>query len=369
MKRLIIMVLLLLLPLVRASVDIGVKTAYTSPYPVEPGKNFLLGVEITNKGDEEAKNVLIEIAPNSPFSVIDKQTESITSLSGGGLRVVEYKLFVDSSAVSSTYQLPIKIKYSGSEDITRNVFVRVQGKPNIAYIDVPNFSISPGETKTMRVDISNLGSGVAKRVIATITPLNENIKVVFSGGNYFVGDIQPNEKKSAYFQLYIDTEANYGVYDANIKIVYEDESGNLQTKNFSLGIFVTGKPEIKIIKIDVDESKGELKVDIVNDGNVEARGIKGELLIGGGVVDVDYISKINAQKSSTLKFKLPSGKEADLRITYSGSNNEKYSFIEKISWQVEKRTNWLALLFGLAIAYFVLKNYAGKIFTKLKKHK
>ncbi len=371
MKKMIILALILLLPIVQASADILVKTAYTNPYPVEPGTSFILGIEVNNKGDEAAKDLTLTLSPNSPFTVVDKPSDIISSLNSGGVRIIEYKMFVDSSAVSSTYQIPVYIKYSGSNDITRNILIRVQGKPNIGYIDVPNFSISPGETKNMQVEIKNIGSGTAKRVIVTLMPLTDNIKAVFSGGNAFLDDIQPNSKKNAVFQIYVNPDTNYGVYDAIVKVTYEDEAGNLQTKNFSIGIFVTGKPNIKIIKVSVDKAKNELKVDVINDGNAEARGIKGELIIGDTVIDVDYISRVNAQKSSTLKFDIPQTKnsKADIRVSYLGSDNEEYQFKQAISWVNPSSVNWIVLIAFIAIAYFLLKNYILKITGFFKKSK
>ncbi len=359
MKKTILLTIILLLPLVRAAADVSVKTAYTNPYPVEPGSNFILGIEVLNTGDEAAKDLSIILSPNPPFAVVDKPTDIISSLDPSSVRIVEYKMFVDSSAVSSVYKIPVHIKYSGSEEITRNLLVRVQGKPNIGYVEVPSFSISPGETKTIQVEIKNLGSGTAKRVIAILVPLNENIKTVFSAGNAYLEDIPPNSKKTAAFQIYVTPDTGYGVYDAQIKVIYEDEAGNVQMKNFSIGIFVTGKPEIKIIKVSVDKAKNQLKVDVINDGNAEARGVKGELLAGNSVIDVDYISKINSQKSSTLKFDIPQVKDnkIDIRISYSGADNEQYELKQTISWQNPHSVNWLGVLLLATIAYFVLRNF------------
>jgi hypothetical protein len=371
MKKMLLLAIILLLPLVQAAADITVKTAYTNPYPVEPGSSFILGIEVLNTGDETAKDLSVVVSPNSPFAVVDKPSDFISSLSSGSIRIVEYKMFVDSSAVSSTYQIPVHIKYSGSNDITRNLIVRVQGKPNIGYVDVPNFSVSPGETKTMQVEIKNLGSGTAKRVVATLTSLNDNIKTVFSGGSAYLEDIPSNGKKSAVFQIYVNPDTGYGVYDSILKVTYEDEAGNVQTKNFSIGIFVTGKPEIKIIKVSVDKAKNELKVDVINDGNAEARGIKGELMIGDSVIDVDYISKINSQKSSTLKFGIPQVKDnkVDISISYSGANNEKHQLKQKISWQNPTGINWIFIIVVIVIAYFLLRNFDGKFFGLFKKSK
>ncbi|MBU5690039.1 MAG: hypothetical protein QXM68_02325 [Candidatus Aenigmatarchaeota archaeon] len=368
MKKLLL-ILILLIPLVQASPEISVKTAYTNPYPVEPGTNFILDIEVSNLGDEAAKDLTITLKPNQPFTVVDKNQEVISNFGSGTSRIVEFKLFVDISAVSSVYQIPVEIKYSGSNEITRNVNLRIQGKPNIAYVNIPSFSILPGETKTLKVEINNLGSGSAKRVIASLESSSENIKPVLSGGNVYVGDISPQNKKDAIFQIYVNPDTNYGVYDTTIKITYEDESGNLNTKSFKVGLLVSGNPDIKIIKTSVNEAKKELEVDVINDGNSEARGIKGELLLNGAIIDVDYISKINAKKSSTLKFDIPQTKDnkIDLKISYLGPDNQEYSFTEKIAWSIPSQTNWLVIIAIIVLAYFVIRKIKESGVFKKKK--
>ncbi|MCX8178806.1 MAG: hypothetical protein N3D75_03185 [Candidatus Aenigmarchaeota archaeon] len=368
MKK-ILLILILLIPLVHASPEINVKTAYTNPYPVEPGTNFILDIEVSNTGDEAAKDLVITLKPNHPFTVVDKSQETITNFASGSSRIIEFKMFVDSSAVSSVYQIPVEIKYSGSNEITRNINLRIQGKPNIAYLNINSFAISPGETKTLKVEINNIGSGDAKRVVASLDSSTENIKPVFSGGNVYVGDISTQSKRDASFVIYVSPDTNYGVYDSTIKITYEDEAGNVNTKSFKVGILVSGTPEIKIIKTSVNEAKKQLEVDLINDGTAEARGVKGELLVNGAVIDVDYISKINSKKSSTLKFDIPQTKEnvVDIRISYLGPNNEQYSFDEKISWSIAPKTNWVLILVGLVLIYFIFRKIKGSNLFKKKK--
>lgn len=368
MKKLLIM-LILIIPLVQASADINVKTAYTNPYPVEPGTNFILDIEVSNTGSEAAKDLVITLKPNHPFTVVDKTQEIISNFASGSSRIVEFKLFVDSSAVSSVYQIPVEIKYSGSNEITRNINLRIQGKPNIAYLNITSFSISPGETKTLKVEINNIGSGGAKRVIASLESSSENIKPVLSGGNVYVGDISTQSKKDASFLIYVNPDTSYGVYDSTIKITYEDEAGNVNTKTFEVGILVSGTPDIKIIKTSVNEAKRELEVDLINDGTAEARGVKGELMINGAVIDVDYISKINSKKSSTLKFGVPQTKDnvVDIRISYLGPNNEEYSYDEKISWSIAPKTNWLLIAVAVVLLYFIFRKIKGSNIFKKKK--
>lgn len=354
----IVIIALILMPLVQATADISVETAYTNPYPVEPGDNVVLGIEVSNNGVDDANNVEITIVPRYPFTLLEDSTQQITTLNSGGVRIIEYDLFVDTSAVSTMYQVPVKIKFAGSNEVTRNINIRVQGRPNLGFIEIPSFIITPGDTKSMRVKIKNLGTGTAKRVVATLESSTENIKTILSGGNVYVGDIQPDETKEATFQLYADSDASYGVYNSFLKLTYEDESGNVLNKTFNLGILINGKPDLRIIKVKTDSTKKELSVDIINQGNSEARGIKGELILGGAIIDVDYISKLNPDKSATLKYDIPVTKNNSIvmKLTYKGPDNEEYERIETIKWnQVNRSPSWLTIFIVLVLGYIIIK--------------
>ncbi len=371
MKKIeIIMFVFLLLPTVLAAPDITVQVAYTNPYPVEPGNKIVVGMEVSNTGTDAANNLEITLIPRYPFELLKESTQTITSLNSGGVRIIEYDMFVDTSAVSTVYQLPVKIKYSGSNDITKNINIRVKGRPNLNLIEVSDFSISRGDMKNMNVKITNLGTGKAKRVIATLESSNENIKTILSGGNVYVGDINPGETKEAVFQIYVDSDTGFGVYSSVLKLVYEDESGNTLNKSFSLGILVGGEPDIRIIKVGTDPSKNELSVEIVNQGNAEARGIKGELIKDSAIMDVDYISKINPDKSAILKYDIPKTKDNSitLRLTYNGPKNDEYEKTEIIKWNnVSNKSSWFILIFLIVLGYIIIKKEIHKKFLHLFK--
>lgn len=371
--KIIIVALFLLVPLVQASVDISVKTAYTSPYPVEPGDTVVLGIEVANNGEDTVNNLEVTLMPKYPFTLIEEPTQKIITLNSGGIRIIEYDLFVDISAISTLYQLPVKVKFSDSNEITKNVNIRVQGRPNLGFIEIPNFTISPGDIKDMKVEIKNLGTGKAKRVVAVLEPSTEDIKTILSGGNVYVGDIEPNEIKVAIFNIYTNYNANFGVYNSFLKLIYEDESGYLFNKTFNIGILISGRPDIRIIKVDTDTTKNELSIDIINQGNSEARRIIGELLLDNAVIDVDYLSKLNAGKSASLKYNIPNTKNNSItiRLEYMGPDNGEYERIEIIKWnRISKISSWLIILVILIAVYIIIKNQVYRkilIFRKIKR--
>lgn len=351
--------------LVSAAAEVSVRAAYTSPYPVEPGKNFVLGLEVSNIGQDSATNIRVMLDPHSPFTVLENPQEQISSLDPGSLRIIEYKLFVDTSAVSSVYQIPVKI-YLGVQEIERTIDVRIQGRPDFGSIKIPDFNISAGDIKDMDIQITNTGSGKAKSITATLTSSSDNIKPLLSGGNVYVGDVDPNEIRNVKFRLYASSDADFGVYDATLKLAYQDESGIQYNKSVLVGILIGGKPELKIIKVDASKADSTLSIDLINQGSADAKGIKIELLTNNGLFDVDYVSKLKPDKIVTLKLSMPlsSNTTATVHMTFSGPDNKNYDKLETIVWQNVSQPPTLLIVIVVVIVLFIL--YKINVLSKVK---
>lgn len=130
--------------------------------------------------------------------------------------------------------------------------IRVQGVPNFELIDVTTLKIIPGDSREITVTVKNLGTGKAKRTVTTFQSSSEMIKPILSGGNVYVGDVNPNEEKEIKFNILASPDSEYGVYTSTVTLNYEDESGRNISESFNLGILVSGKPSLQIIKTEVN---------------------------------------------------------------------------------------------------------------------
>jgi len=96
-KQIIILILaLLIIPFTVKSVeiigpDVTAQVIYTDPYPVEPGNEVTISIEISNSGNEQISNLVLDLKPSEPFSLLESPTKKINIINSGSSRIVKYK--------------------------------------------------------------------------------------------------------------------------------------------------------------------------------------------------------------------------------------------------------------------------------------
>jgi len=363
MKKLFLIELVLfLLPICYAAeiVKLDVEAVFTDPYPVEPGHSLTLSLQISNEGTAEIKNAKVQLDVNNPFILLESSEKQIDSIQISGSRIVEYKLFVDSSAVSAVYEIPIYIRYDTTK-LTKNIQIRVQGTPKFKLLNMDSNPINPGNQANISIMIQNVGTGKAKRTTTSFSSDSSYIKPIFSGGNVYIGDFNPGDKKEIEFSVLASSDAEYGVYTGMINISYEDESGNTMTEKFDVGILIGGEPKLQIYKVSVDQQTRELSVEMSNIGTAEAKAINAKLISNGITVDTDYVTSVNIDKRTTFKFILPTSNSGKLELTYDGPDNKNYSQTEEIVWQTPfVFPSWILIIVILIVVYLFWKTKLWK---------
>lgn len=346
------------------SYRLDVETAFTDPYPVEPGQNLALSLTLSNSGDADATSVIIELEATEPFTLLESYQKEIGTVKVGSSRIIDYQLFVDGSAVSALYEIPVRVKYSVGNELVKKVQIRVQGQPKFEILNVKSDTISPGDQEEIRVKLQNVGTGKAKRTSVTFSSTSDDVKSVLSGGIAYLGDVSPSEVKETTFTILADPDAEYGIYTGKVNVTYDDESGTELTEVFDIGVLISGEPELQVYKIEADREDSDLSIEVVNIGNAGARAIAAKLLVNGELFDVDYVTSIKIDKRSTLKFTLPRTMKGELEISYEGPDNKEYSQTEDIAWSVSYDfPTWVVIVIILVIAYFVWKKkWYKKIF-------
>jgi hypothetical protein len=336
--------------------ELKIETTFTDPYPVEPGKNLVLSISLLNNGSSDVTNVVIEPQPIEPFTLLESPKKEIGTIRIRKSIIVDYNLYVDSSAVSALHEIPVKVTYGVDKGFVRNVLVRVQGKPKFELLDVSSDTISPGDQEEIRVKIQNVGTGKTRRTSVTFSSTSDYIKPVLSGGITYLGDVNPGEEKEATFTLLASTDSEYGVYTGKINVTYDDESGNELKESFDVGILIGGEPKLQIYKVEADREESDLTVELVNIGNAEAKAIAAKLIINGKVFDADYVTSIKIDKRSTLKFTLPNSMSGKLELSYEGPDNKEYSQTDDVAWVIPFTfPTWIVIIVVLVVAYFVWK--------------
>lgn len=351
--------------------DIDVQTLDTEPYPIEPGDNFVLSVGLTNNGSTSAKEVNVKIDPDSPFTVTGSSQKKIGKLGNDNSAVVEYDLFVQNSAVSAVYKIPVWVTYkinSMSTTIKDEIEVRVRGTPDFELLDMkmPG-EMSPGDRINISVEIQNIGTGNAKKTTILFESDSDYVKAIHSKGRKYLGTVNPKEKKEIIFNLLIDPEAEYKVYNSNITVEYTNESGEENSESFSVGILITGKPKLQVIKTEVDQQDKELEVEISNIGSAQAKSITANLIYENKTLDVDYLTRMDIDRHSTIRFNLPKINNALLELKYEGPDNKQYLQKQFISWNTTKKSSWNWILGLIGLLFVILVIWKRKVFKQFFK--
>ena len=372
MKKLILVTLMLMIiPIATADqFTIDVETAYTDPYPVEPGQNFILSLQVTNKGNEKVDTVYIELDSSYPFTVLEDSRKSVSNLGGGGNKIIEFNLFIDSSAVSTVYEVPVKIIYGSLSTSIQNIKIRVQGTPQFEILDVKTNEINPGDRESLNIQFQNVGTGTAKRMTATFTSSSDVITPIFSGGSVYISEFKAGEKNWIKFDIIVDQDADYGVYTGTILLKYNDESGSNHTSTYNIGVLISGEPHFDVIKSEINAGNGELEIELINSGTAKGVAIKTELWVNGKLFDTDYVTQVNIDKKSIIKFNIPVKETTGIvKLSFKGADNKEYAQEENIAWKNVSSKSGLLILVIAVIAIFVIWKKPYKKLKWFKKKK
>jgi len=344
--------------------DLSVVLTTQNPYPVEPGQVVSIEVSLQNNGYGEAQNIILEIMPKSPFTLLpgEEKTKTFSRVPARDHVTASYKLYADKNAISNNYEVEFKSYQIGSDvQKTDKVAVQVQGKPKLVLekIETSPQDIEPGETITLVATISNVGTGSASLIEAGLVPNTSYIIPVFSGGLYYVGEIKAGESGEATFQMSIDNTAEYKTYSNTLVLSYNDESGASQATSFSVGLPVRGKPVIEILSAKVENS--DFKVDIENIGTANAKALKIAFIQDNEIKDSSIVSELRPTKYKTMRFKNFHPGNALINISYLDESNkffsEEYPVSVTASSSDEKANGGLSPLVPVLIVVVVLESY------------
>ena len=328
--------------------DIAVTLINQEPDPAEPGKYVDVRFKFDNNGSGEARNVMVELLPQYPFSLEPgadavRNLGTIQSMQRGDVGViVKYRLRVDENAVEGENDLRIRYKTEGYSWIEPEEF-KVDVQTHDAILSVNSVSIGkktlePGASNIVKITVSNEADSGLKDIKARLE----------LGGLPFVPLGSTNEKsiykigsKESYefdFEILANPDAASGVYQVPLKITYSDELGKTYFKNSTIGLIVGAMPDLSVTldTTEVYETKkpGEIIIKVVNKGvtdikfaNVKLMPSKDYRILSN---DEDYLGNIDSDDYETAEFKIYVESKKDKKVTlpisieYMDANNNEY---------------------------------------------
>ncbi len=362
----------------QTSSDLQLVLTKQTPYPADPGGTLDVEIEIQNNGYADANNYIVQIVPESPFTLVTGQdaTKLFSRISARNSVKTTFKLTVSDTANSNSYDLKFRLYPQLSPDIytERTVSIDVQGSTNFVIENITTVpaNIEPGGRVELHVNIMNIGTGTARQVQGSFAAESTSIVPVLSGGMVYVGDIAPEETKDVKLTIGIGSDLDYGVYTSTLTLSYKDENNAQQTQSFDLGIPVTGVIIMDIISIEPDYTRGTIDIEVANKGTADASSVEAKLLIDGEAVGIDYLSQLKATKKTEFSFPLVMKGAGELVIDYVGPDLKEGQITKDIVLSFETPggdTSGISMLFWFAviviIGFFVWRRYFRK---KKKSH-
>ncbi|CAD6492055.1 MAG: hypothetical protein FFODKBPE_00265 [Candidatus Argoarchaeum ethanivorans] len=224
------------------------------PYPVGPGSDFNIWVQVKNIGDNEVSGASIEFVPEYPFSI--KPGESMVKYPGTIREkdeiVYRYALHVDRDAFVGTNTINIGYRIDGT--FTKREFdievgsevVDARGTVRLENCMVNPEAIIPGDTAILTLKLTNGASQYTIEMDGSDYSMNAQIQSAELSGDdemidvtsepyYSVGIIGPGDSVELPFTIQIKNNTPDGTYFLDFKL---EGSARLYSLNLKIPVTV-----------------------------------------------------------------------------------------------------------------------------------
>lgn len=172
------------------------KSYRTTPESLSPGDAFVLQLEISNVGQNDAYRLLLTLGGSDgsgtyPFAIIDSgNVKFIPSLNAGGTIQLEQRFILDGKAESGVYNLTVTLAYddSGGEHLTEsqviNLLASRRPQLQISFYRTPDTG-KVGESLELPVEVVNIGRNLVN--VSTMQVSGEDLEI--QTGSSFIGSL------------------------------------------------------------------------------------------------------------------------------------------------------------------------------------
>ncbi len=310
--------------------NIDVTLVNYEPDPLNPGRVAEIKFQIENNGKDVDEDVYIEIVPEYPFSLYSGEKKIFLGKlrsyqTGSDAYIVKYKMKVDNNAVGGVYDIKVRLWKGNSLTLYEDNFqvtVESTGKDlGVDYYFKPTI-ITPGNQAELFIKLNNGGVDNYENIYLNLN-VSDDFMVLESTEEKFVETINNGEEKLISYKFTLSPDFNSPYYLIPLTLEYEDDSGNLFTKDLKLTATVDNYAELMSYISDSDNfiagSTGEVTISLANIGIAKVKALNIEI-IDTEEYDVlspkkDYIGDVDADDVESEDFKLYINPEAKEKIT------------------------------------------------------
>jgi len=377
----ILIFILMLIGTVFAAFPEITQTNYT-PSPALPGTTITVLVQLENKDLIAQKEVTLKIENQYPFTVKPTDQRPNPALVGDidayGKTLTEFTIYVDPTAESATYTLPITISTAGDTTSKKtNASIIVSGKePIIKVVTASSDKLLPGEEKEINFTLQNVGTSPAYDVIlemqedrtvtATGTVVERDITPLGAAA-FYINSINPGEQKEATLKVSVTNTATIKNYTLPIKVSYRNSAGTRTTDTSYVGLKVFGTADLDAtLKDIIRNGKIDVTIELFNRGLGKAEFTLVELEGSGLSIEKpkQFIGSLGPNDVDTVKTTVvPTTGEQKItvKITYQDSDSSTKTKTIEIPLKVQPTTtegpNMLLILVVIVVLGIVVWNF------------
>lgn len=378
----IILILVLgILPVIQAqayfeNANFVITKSEISPVPAEPGRDLLLEVTIKNQGQSEARNVSIEIKPDSPILLKNENERVISkeSICASCQLSETYHLYVDPRAVSGAYEIEITATREGeAASTTKTIGVTVRGKPQLTLsnVKINPAIITPDGNFTLDFSLENRGTGMASAV--NVKALLDDTPFIPIGTNSQVMEkLEPGSSEKMQYLFLVKKSAVPGGYSLPMTMSYEGENNLNFSSKESVGINVVGEAKPGVANVKTDPNKivagndVTMMITVENTGTGDAKSVKADITgLPFPGTKTAFLGKIEPGDDAPAIFNLQAGGAGNykynLTIQYEDDLYGRHEYSQDLNLvvysRIDGKSSNMALgaiaIAAVGIAYFV----------------
>jgi len=251
---------------------ISISLINQNPDPAVGSNIVEIRIGIENQGGKETANMVIEAAPEYPFSMVpgDSAVQEIGTLQAyqdtQNMKIVKYRLTVDKDAKAGSYDLPIKYYPKDSNAFAQtSVSISVSSKESAEVIHIDKTTLLPGKQESLKFKITNVGNAPLEDLRFSWENEDKVILPVASDNSRYLSYLGAGESAEIEYQVIADSNAVAGLYQLDLSLTYADSSGS-STNSISTiaGVYVGGKTDFDVAFSE--SSSGQISFTIANIG-------------------------------------------------------------------------------------------------------
>ncbi|HZJ84496.1 MAG TPA: hypothetical protein VFD02_02965 [Syntrophomonadaceae bacterium] len=259
------------------------------------GKSALIKLRMQNTGDLDLKNIELKLGGFSSqgFNLDNwPDTQYIKTIKGQEIKLVEYRLLLDSKLESGTHALDLNMKYEDEADKEytgeTKIYLPVDGKGSTddltprVIIDnyyIPSDYIEAGQTFALTISFFNTSeTTTVKNIKVSINSDEQIFTPVASSNSFYIKEIKAGEFKEKVLNLKAKIDAENRNYTISADIEFQDEEGEKYTEKEIISIPVNQELNLTISNIEIPPqvfagSPSSLSVDFYNTGRTLIRNL------------------------------------------------------------------------------------------------